>query len=321
MKAYVVPTTHGLPILIDKPEPLLEEGHVLLKMYASALNHRDVWITKGLYPGIKAGMTMGSDGCGSFEGQSYIVNPGLDWGGHEGYHSPTFRVLGVPDDGTFADCISIHKKYIYPKPEHLSIVEAAAIPLAGVTAFRALFSRAQVKSGEKVLITGIGGGVALMALQMAVAIGCEVFVTSSSKDKIDKACALGAQEGFLYTDDQYPSKLYKTYSGVDVVIDGTCGPGFNALIKICNPGARVVFYGGSAGKIDGLSPQPIFWKQISILGSTMGSDDDFKSMLQFVDTFKIKPVIDEMFTFEEVHQGFKKLEQQKQFGKIVFVHE
>ena len=142
MKSYIIQEIGQLPVQIEKEMPLLAADEAMVHLKASALNHRDVWITKGLYPGIRLGATMGADGCGiDSDGREVVINPGLDWGDREAYQSPTFRVLGVPDEGTFADDIVINKKYIYPKPAHLSYHEAAALPLAGLTAYRALMVR------------------------------------------------------------------------------------------------------------------------------------------------------------------------------------
>jgi len=321
MQAYIIQEINQPPYKTEVPVPVPNEHEVLVKISASALNHRDVWITKGQYPGIKLGAIMGSDASVTHEGREYVINPGLDWGDDEGYQAANFRVLGVPDDGTFADYICIDEKYLHVKPNFLTAVEAAALPLAGVTAYRALIVKAKPKAGDKVLISGIGGGVALFAMQYAVALGCDVYVTSGTEEKIKKAMALGAKGGYLYHDAEWPKRLMSEIGGVDVIIDSAAGSGFNNLVKVCNPGARISFYGGSLGKIDGLNPQSIFWKQISLLGSTMGSDQDFDDMLSFVDKHKIRPVVDEVFSFDDLPLGFEKMEAGKQFGKIVFKHD
>lgn len=320
MLAYIIKEINQLPFKTEVPVPSIEEDEVLMKITASALNHRDIWITKGQYPGIKLGAIMGADACGIWENKEYIINPGLYWGDNESFQSIDFRVLGVPDDGTFAEYIRIKKSYLFEKPTFLSVEEAAALPLAGVTAYRALINKTNPKAGEKVLISGIGGGVALFAMQFALALGCEVFVTSGSSDKIAKAISLGAKGGYLYHEQDWSKRLMNEIGGVDVVIDSAAGANFNNLVKVCNPGARISFYGGSHGKIDGLNPQLVFWRQISIYGSTMGSELDFDQMLKFVNKHKIKPIIDEVFNFNDLHLGFEKMEAGKQFGKIVFKH-
>ncbi|MFZ1750131.1 MAG: zinc-binding dehydrogenase [Saprospiraceae bacterium] len=320
MKAYVLDSLHQWPVLSEVPMPKADANQVALKIKASALNHRDLWITKGQYAGIKLGVIMGSDACGVLDDSEYIIYPGLDWGDLESHQSPQFRVLGMPDDGTFAEYIAIDSRYLFPKPIHLSSEQAAALPLAGLTAYRALFSKADVKASDKVLITGIGGGVALMALQMSLALGCVTFVTSGSDLKIAEAISLGATAGYSYLDSDWHHKIIADSKGIDVVIDGACGTGFDNLVKVCSPGGRIVFYGATAGKIEGLNPQTIFWKQISILGTTMGSAQDFGAMVDFVATHQVYPVVDRIFPFEELHEGFARMESGLQFGKIVFRH-
>ena len=319
MKAWSLEMANANPVLIDKQLDIVTDS-VVVDIIASALNHRDIWITKGMYPGIVLGTTMGSDACVDFEGNKYIINPGIEWGSHQAYQSQSFRVLGVPDNGTFADKIAIDKKYLHLKPTHLTDTEAAALPLAGVTAFRSLMVKCKPKKGEKVLISGIGGGVALMAMQLAIAAGCEVYVTSGAPEKISKAILLGAKAGYSYHNPDWTKELLHDSGGVDVVIDSAAGSGFNQLVKVCKPGARISFYGGSLGKIDGLNPQPIFWKQISILGSTMGSDQDFVDMLAFVCQHNVVPILDSVIAFDNMLQGFSKMNAGKQFGKIVFQH-
>lgn len=318
MKALVIEKI-GSPVkLSEVSAPKERKGHSIVKLKASALNHRDVWITKGMYPGIKEGAILGSDGVGELGGKDVIINPGLKWGSNQAVQSDDFEVLGMPMDGTFAEYISIPNEYIYEKPNHLSLEEAAALPLAGVTAYRVLVSRCQVKPTDKVLVTGTGGGVALFAVQFAVALGCDVYVTSGSDEKIEKAVALGAKGGFNYKN---PTWYKEVETNFDVIIDSAGGEGFQHLIKICNPGARIGFYGASLGKYQNLNPQLLFWRQISILGSTMGSDQDFKEMLSLVSDHKIQPVVDRVYSLEEGILAFERMEKGSQFGKIVLKYQ
>lgn len=321
MKAYTIQKFNEAPTLIDKQLPNKDAGKCLIRLKASALNHRDVWITKGLYPGIVVGATMGSDGCGIDENnREVIINPGIHWGNDQRFQAKDFRVLGVPDDGTFADYISIDNQYVLPKPTHLSYQEAAALPLAGLTAFRALFKRASLQAGEKVLISGVGGGVALMGLQFALALGCEVYVTSGSSSKIQKAINLGAKGGYNYKDADWGKKLLQDTGGVDVVLDSAGGSGFQQFVLTTKSGGRIVFYGGTHGKIEQLNPQPIFWKQLSLLGTTMGSDSDFTEMLSFVTSHQLRPIIDREFDFFNLAEAMSRMEAGDQFGKIVINH-
>jgi len=308
----------GIPIEFANVEgPKSQKNHSIIDLHASALNHRDVWITKGMYPGIVTPIILGSDGVGKVDGKNVIINPGINWGANESVQSNDFEVLGLPRNGTFAEKICIENKYIYSKPEHLSILEAAALPLAGVTAYRVLFSRCQLKSTDKVLVTGAGGGVALMAIQFALANGCEVHVTCGSDEKLGRAIELGVSGGYNYKKEDWYKDVKVHF---DIIIDSAGGDSFQHLVKLCAPGARIGFYGATLGKYNNLNPQLLFWRQVSILGSTMGSDADFKSMLDFVSKNKIHPIIDEVFDLKDGAKAFDKMAAGKQFGKIVLQH-
>lgn len=301
---------------VDEPQANANESTITLK--AAALNHRDVWITKGLYAGIKFPTILGSDGAGlTADNQAVIINPSINWGNDERFQSNDYEILGLPRNGTFAQKVVVPTQQLVAKPAHLSFEEAAALPLAGLTAWRALFTKCQAQAGDRVLISGVGGGVALFALQFAVAAGCEVWVTSSSAAKIAQAVALGAKGGALYTSEGWAKDFGKKTGGFDVIIDSAAGNGFADLVKLCKAGARICFYGGTRGAISGVSPQIVFYKQISIFGSTMGSDKEFSAMVNFVATQKITPIIDSVYTLEQGNEACQKMDEGKQFGKIV----
>ncbi|HHH52041.1 MAG TPA: alcohol dehydrogenase [Bacteroidetes bacterium] len=317
MKAILLNKNDDYPKLVDFdiPKEYLKKEKV--QVIAAALNHRDLWIVKGQYAGLKYPIILGSDCVGTHLGKKVIINPGQFWGPDEKVQSKQFKILGLPDHGTMAEYVYVDKQFIYPKPEHLTDIEASALPLGGLTAYRALFSRGNIEKGEKILISGIGGGVALFALQFALAEGLEVYVTSSSPKKIEKAIELGAKGGFDYTDSNYAEKISQSAGEFDVILDSAAGESFNQFLKIIKPAGRIIIYGGTRGKIQNLIPQIIFWKQISILGSTMGSDKDFRDMLDFVNRHKIKPVVDSVFDFINSTEAFKRMERGEQFGKIV----
>lgn len=309
-------------------EPLLKHGMVMVRLKAAAFNHRDLWISKGQYAGIKYPIIPGSDGSGvivevggdlsrDLLGTEVIINPSQNWGGDESHQGKDYKILGLPDNGTFAELIAVPFEFIHKKPMHLSFEQAAALPLAGLTAFRALFSRARVKEGDKVFVSGIGGGVALCALMFAKAAGCEVWVSSSSQEKIRSAIGLGASGGGNYKEENWQRTLKEKTGPFDVIIDGAGGEGFSALVDLAAPGGRIAIYGGTAGNIGKVSPQKIFWKQLSILGSTMGSPNDFHNMIRFVREKELVPVIDEVFPFSEATAAAEKMEAGKQFGKLV----
>ncbi|WP_421948562.1 quinone oxidoreductase family protein [Phaeodactylibacter xiamenensis] len=317
MKAIVL-EEKGQPIgYRDFEAPVPAAGEVVVHLKAAALNHRDVWITKGMYPGIKTPGILGSDGAGIAEGREVIINPNIGWGDNQEHQKPDYTILGMPSFGTMAEQISVPEDRLVDKPGHLSWAEAAALPLGGLTAYRAIFTKGNCKAGDKVLISGIGGGVALFAFQFALAAGAEVYVTSGSADKLSRAIEMGAKGGANYREEDWHKTLGKASGGFDLIIDSAGGPGFARFPKICNFGARIVTYGGTQGKVPDFSPQLIFWKQIAILGTSMGSDQEFQDMATFVSKHKIKPVVDQVFPIAEATKAFERMDQGKQFGKIV----
>lgn len=289
----------------------------VVELKAAALNRRDYWITKGMYPGLRFPTVLGSDGCGLYEGKEVIINPSIRWGDDQRFYRDDYSILGLEEYGTFAEQVAVRKKNIFPKPEHLSIEQAAALPLAALTAYRVLFSRCQVKSGERVLISGIGGGVALFAFQFAMATGAEVWVTSSSEEKIERAVQMGAAGGVSYLDTDAMKALSKQTGGFDVVIDSAGGDGFNMLLRMCRKGARIGIYGGTRGDWQGINVPNIFFKQLSIYGSTMGSDDEFAKMLDLVNEHRIVPVVDRAFDLKDGNDALAVMKTSPQFGKIV----
>ena len=342
MNAIQLTETHQPVQYTNVPTPTAKPGEMLIKLRAVALNHRDVFIQQGLYPGIKLPVVLGSDGAGvvqevgegvdaNWRGQEVIINPALNWGDNPAFYGPDFQILGMPAQGTFAEYIAISHKNVYAKPAHLTMEQAAALPLAGLTAWRALMTRAGLKtnegqSNEKVLITGIGGGAALFALQFAVAAGAEVWVTSGSDEKIAEAIKLGATGGVNYRQpDWYKTLMTQTGSGksgyFNVIIDSAGGPGFSRLIDVAASGGRIAFFGGTTGNITDIIPPKVFFKQLSIFGTTMGSNGEFSAMLTFVHDWHLVPVIDEVFPVAKVEKAMRKMENGKQFGKLVLTIE
>lgn len=317
MTALVLKSKEEPFYLGEWPEPSPEEGEVIVDLKAAALNHRDVFITQGLYPGIRFPSILGSDGAGILDGREVLINPAMDWGADPKVQSRKFHILGLPKNGTFAEKVAVPKEKVLDKPAHLSWEAAAALPLAGLTAYRALFTRGGLREGERVLITGIGGGVALTALQFALAAGASAWVTSSEDSKITRAVEMGAEGGANYKQEGWPDKLKEKGGGFDLILDSAGGKGFPPLLKLCRPAARIVVYGGTTGSVPKLSPQILFWKQISILGSTMGTDAEFADMIAFVDRHKIDPVVDAVFPLSRGQEAFDRMDKGQQFGKIV----
>jgi zinc-binding alcohol dehydrogenase/oxidoreductase len=310
------------------PDPSAGPGEVVVRLRAAALNHRDVWIKLGQYAGLKFPCIPGSDGAGMVEsvgagvdaawlGREVILYPGLDWGRRESAQGEGFSILGLPRDGTLAEKIAVPAASLAPRPAHLTWEEAAALPLAGLTAHRALFSRAGLKPDDRVLITGIGGGVALFALQLAVAQGAEVFVTSGSAEKLSRAVALGAKGGANYKEEGWAAALAGAHGPFDVIVDSVGGEGFNDLIELAAPGGRIVFFGATRGNPSGVALRKIFWRQLSLLGSTMGSPCDFAGMLEFTARHRLKPIVSGVFPLARAAEAFALMERGGQFGKIV----
>jgi zinc-binding alcohol dehydrogenase/oxidoreductase len=328
MKAVVLEGINQNFTIKDVPKPKLNSGEALIKIKAAALNHRDNWIKKGKYAGLKFPIILGSDGSGVVEevfdkenqdliGQEVVINPGSNWGDDESFQSPDFKILGLPEDGTFAEYVNVKVNSVYSKPAHLSFEEAAAFPLAGLTSFRALFTKAKTTKKDKILIVGIGGGAATFALLWSINLGAEVYVTSSSQEKIEQAIKLGAKDGVNYTKDGWDKDLKELSGGIDVIIDSAIGEGFANHLNYINAGGRIVFFGATAGDIPPLNARIIFWKQIQILGTTMGTKTDFENMLSYIDDNKTVPILDQIFSFDKANDAFKRMEASNQFGKII----
>jgi len=328
MKANVLESADKPLVWKEVPKPVLQPGDALVQIKAAALNRRDYWITIGKYAGIKYPTILGSDGAGivtevgsdadkHWIGQEVIINPGYGWGDNPNFQSDDFKILGLPEDGTFAEYVKVGAGQLHPKPTYLNWEQAASLPLAALTTYRALFVKANTKPGDKVLVTGAGSGTGTFAVQLAVAAGCKVYVTSGSADKIEAAKKLGAIDGVNYKDEDWAEQLTKLAGGFDVIIDSALGEGFAKLPDVCNPGARMVIFGGTAGNLPPLNGRKLFWRQLQIIGTMMGNNDDFKAMLDFVIEHKIVPVVDEVFLLSEAAKAVQKMENSSQFGKIV----
>lgn len=305
------------PVVVEVEPPEIGNDEVMLEVAYAALNHRDLWISIGKYSGIKYPIIPGSDCCGYMGDKRVIVNPGFYWGLNEKAQSHQFQILGLPRNGCFSEFVSVPKEYVYNVPEHLTDVQAAALPLAGLTAFRALFTKCKPVAGETILITGIGGGVALQLMQFALAFGLKVFVSSSDDRKIERAIQLGAIGGVNYNKENWELEILKKSEGFDIIIDSSAGESFYKLVSICSGGARICLYGGTRGLINNLSPQQLFWKQITLYGSSMGTQDEFKEMLAYVEKNKIVPIVDSIYELQDCHRALERMTMNQQFGKIV----
>lgn len=330
MKAIVIEGI-GQPLVVkEMPIPELAPGEALVRIRAAAFNRRDWWIQQGKYAGLQFPIIPGSDGAGvvaevagsqqeqeRWVGKPVIINPSLHWLEDSDYQPQNFKILGLPDNGTFAEYVKVPIANLYHQPKHLTAQEAAALPLAGLTAYRALFKKGQLQQGENILITGVGGGVATCALQWAVHTGANVYVTSSHESKITSAIQLGAIDGINYRSEDWAEQLKDKAGGFDVIIDSALGEQFAHYPDLANPGGRIVFFGGTAGNIPALDGRKIFWKQLTLAGTTMGSAHDFTKMIDFVNRHHIKPVLDSISPLEEADEAFQKMGSSTQFGKIV----
>ncbi len=332
MKAIVLHEAGGVGALRleDAPDPAPGPGEVVVRLRAAALNHRDLFISKGQYAGLRFPIILGSDGTGEVadlgpgvtgvqRGDSVVVNPTLHWGDDPRAQGPRFRILGLPDNGTFAELVKVPAANVLPRPPHLSHEEAAAIPLAGVTAYRAVVTRGRVQKGETVLVLGIGGGVATFALLIARHAGARVLVTSGSDAKLSRARELGADGGFNYKTADWVKGVREATGGQgpDLIIDGTGGATFDRALDAARPGGRVVSYGATTGGVPELTVRRIFWKQLTLLGSSMGTPDDFQRMLRLFAAGELRPVVDRVFPLAEASRALQHMDQGAQFGKIV----
>ncbi len=313
----------------DIPDPKPAPGEILVNIKRAALNRRDVFITQGLYPGIELPKTLGSDGCGTVAahgdgakgppaGARVVIDPTMNWGDDGRVWKREGGVLGMPRDGTFAEYVTVPAANVYPAPEHLSDEEAAAIPLAGLTAYRACFSRGELSSDDVVLVTGVGGGVQTFVLLYVKACGAKAIVTSGSDEKLARAKTMGADVCINYKTTENWSKAVREASsgGPTLVIDSAGGETLSKAIDIARYGGRVVVYGGTTGDAK-IRPFSIFWKQLDIRGTSMGSPEDFQHMLRFFSKHKLRPAVDEVLPMREIAQAAARVAGYNQFGKVV----
>jgi NADPH:quinone reductase-like Zn-dependent oxidoreductase len=322
----------------DAPMPkLTSPTDAIIKLNAASLNHIDIWNRRGL-PGMKIAFPriLGGDGAGIVTelgsdvsnikiGDAVCLYPPSGCGRCEfcatdrEYICVYLRVLGERDDGTYAEYVRAPARNCFPIPSGLSFEEAAAFPLVYITVWRMLQTNARLKSGEHVLILGIGGGVATAALQLAASIGTHIIVTSSSDEKLEKAKSLGADQGINYTQSDFVQEVRRLTGkrGVDVVVDCVGGDSWVKSLASLTKGGRLVTCGATAGAHPTTDIQRIFWNHLKIFGSTLGDRTEFKEVLNFLGATRIRPVIDRVFPLRDAALAQKRMEEGKQFGKIV----
>jgi NADPH:quinone reductase-like Zn-dependent oxidoreductase len=296
----------------DAPDPEPGEGDVLVELRAASLNHLDVWMRKGL-PSVPKPRILGADGAGVIAGtdERVVINPGIIENGK-------MHIIGETRDGTHAELIAVPRDYVHPIPDTLSFEEAAAFPLVFETAYRMLLTRARLQPGEWVLVWGIGGGVATAALSLAKALGAHVVVTSSSDEKLARAHELGADGAVNHeTEDVVAAVKELTGGGAHVVVDDVGEATWKRTLDAARPEGRVVVCGATTGPNPPAALHRIWWKQLSVLGSTMGTPEDFRGAYDLVTAGDAPVVVDSVIPLADARAAHERLERGEQFGKIV----
>ena len=319
------------------PPPAVGPGDVLVRVHNVALNHLDLFVREGI-PGLtlKLPHIGGSDVAGVVAevgpqvggvqvGQRVVVNPSL-WCGHceaciRGEHPlcDTFGILGEHAPGGAAEYVAVPARNILPIPDSLDFPEAAASPLVFVTAWRALMTQAQLRAGETILIHGASGGVASAAIQIAKLAGAYSYAVTSTAEKAEAARALGADEIIDRTTSDFSREIWQRTRkrGVDVVLENTGAATWKGSLRAVRKGGRIVTYGATTGPMGETDIRIIFWKQPFIIGSTMGSQAEFNTVMRLVFQGRLKPVVDRVLPLDEIQAAHRLLEEGQQFGKIV----
>jgi NADPH:quinone reductase-like Zn-dependent oxidoreductase len=309
MKAVRIHEDGGPEVLRyeDAPDPEPQPGEALVELRAASLNRLDVWIRKGL-PSVPKPRILGADGAGLVEGQRVLINPGIE-------HDGKITVVGEHMDGTHAELIAVPESNLYPIPDGMSFEEAAAFPLVFETAYRMLVTRASLQEGEWVLVWGVGGGVATAANSIARALGGRTIITSGSDEKL---AAVEAEVKVNHArDDVVAAVKEATGGGADIVVEHVGEATWEQSLAAAAPAGRVVVCGATTGPNPPAALHRIWWKQLSILGSTMGTKDDFEGVFELIKAGKVKPIVDEVFPLAEAAVAHERMERGEHLGKIV----
>jgi zinc-binding alcohol dehydrogenase/oxidoreductase len=309
--------------LDEAPDPVAGPGEVLVRLRASALNHLDVWIRKGL-PSVPKPRILGADGAGVVEalgegvsgfeiGERVVLNPGIEAGGGRIY------VIGEHGDGTNAELIAMPATNVHPIPDGLSFEEAAAFPLVFETAYRMLVTRAGLREGEWVFAWGIGGGVSTATLAIGKALGAKVMVTSSSEAKLERARELGADATVNHATGDVREAVKEATGGhgADIVVESVGEATWATSLQVAAPAGRITVCGATSGPNPPAGLHRVWWKQLSILGSTMGTGEDFAGAYKLVASGRARPVVDSVLPLEEIRAAHARMEAGEQLGKIV----
>jgi NADPH:quinone reductase-like Zn-dependent oxidoreductase len=294
----------------EAPDPVAGPGEVLVALRAASLNHLDLWVRKGL-PSVPKPRILGADGAGVRvdTGERVVINPGLE-------HDHVITVLGEHTDGTHAELIAVPEENVFALPDELDFVTAAAFPLVYETAYRMLVTKAQLQEGEWVLIWGIGGGVATAAFEIARALGARMLVTSASDAKLEQARAWGADLAVNHAVDDVVAAA-KEVGGADVVVETVGAATWKSSLAAVKPGGRVVVCGATTGPNPPAQLHRLWWKQLTVYGSTMGTRNDFLGAYDLVRSGRARVHVDSVFPLAEIRAAHERLERGEQLGKIV----
>jgi NADPH:quinone reductase-like Zn-dependent oxidoreductase len=314
--------------LQEVPDPEPGPGQVLIDLRAAALNRRDPWVwTTPDY--CQLPVTLGSDGAGVVAavgdgvtgvapGDEVVFDPTLGWGDSEEHPTDEFDILGAPTDGTFAERVVVAADSVAPKPERLTWEEAAALNLGGLTAWRAAVTCARVAAGRTLLVTGAGSGVSTFVLQIAVAHGARVFVTSSTEAKLHAARELGAEAGVSYLDPEWPDQLRALVpGGLDATVDSYGGPSWEGALTALRRGGVLVSFGDTSGPDTTLTTANVYWEWRRVIGTSMGSPREYRALIAHAERAAWKPIIDSVFPLTALDDAARRLADRERFGKVV----
>ena len=314
MKAIRIHEDGGPEVLRyeDAPDPEPGPGEVLIRLRAASLNRLDLWVRAGR-PSVPKPRILGADGAGMDEsGRRVVINPGIE-------HGDRISVIGEHMEGTHAELIAVPEGNVYPIPDDLSFEEAAAFPLVFETAYRMLVTRAGLREGEWVLVWGVGSGIGTAALQLAKALGGRVIATSSSDAKLERAKELGADAVVNHETAEVVEAVKEATGGpgADIVVEHVGEATWQTSLQAVRPHGRIAVCGATTGPNPKAALHRIWWKQLTILGSTMGTKDDFEGAFELVKSGKAKPIVDSVFPLAEARAAHERMEAGEQFGKIV----
>ncbi|MBO0864324.1 MAG: zinc-binding dehydrogenase [Mycobacterium sp.] len=305
-------------------DPPARSGWVTVALRASALNWHDVLVRQGRYSSPLPHI-IGADGAGvrTDTGEEVVILPSLHWGDRDDTPGKCWEILGDRTPGTYAELVSVPADCLAPKPRGMNWAEAAALPLVGVTTYRALFVRGRLRAGESMLVIGAGGGIATMAIALAVAAGASITVTSSSAHTIEQAVSAGASGGVLHSETGWPERaraMSPDNAGFDLILDPVGR--WSESVRALRPGGRLVVLGANAAQTAEIDIRSFYFGQFDLLGTTMGSSRDFAGLLKMIDRYPVRaPAIDRQFPLDRAAEAHEHLERGRTFGKCVLIHD